>query len=239
MAEGRQVAAGPRRSRIMGCMIDEAPSDRVRTAPDPTGPTRGGPRWSWSAVACVVLLTLTVGQLLVATLFADRLDQFSGKGFGARLLLYPVMMLAVPGIWWSVTGRRGRPPYLAFAWIMLPFLVDVTGNTLDLYDSVGWWDDANHFVNWLFLGLGAAILLARSVRVRPGWEHVVLVTGIGAVAAIVWEVGEYYAFIRGGTELQTAYTDTLGDEVLGTLGALTAGLITTGLARRGVPGGGG
>jgi hypothetical protein len=54
---------------------------------------------------------------------------------------------------------------------------------------------------------------------------VLLVAGMGAIMAIGWEVGEYYAFIRGGTELSTAYTDTLGDEVLGTLGALIGGLI--------------
>jgi hypothetical protein len=52
-----------------------------------------------------------------------------------------------------------------------------------------------------------------------------MVAGIGAIMAVGWEVGEYYAFIRGGTELATAYTDTLGDEVLGTFGAILAGLV--------------
>ncbi|WP_020390130.1 hypothetical protein [Kribbella catacumbae] len=42
---------------------------------------------------------------------------------------------------------------------------------------------------------------------------------------MIWEAGEYVAFIRHSTELQTAYTDTLGDLALGTLGALLAGLI--------------
>ncbi len=174
-----------------------------------------------------LLLLATVGQLLVATFFAEGLEQFEGKGFGARLVLYPVMMLAVPVIWWFVTRQRQDPPWAAFAWIMLPYLIDVTGNTLNLYDTVGWWDEANHFVNWMFLGLGAGILLTRGERgrARPLWEIVLLVAGVGAIMAIFWEVGEYYAFIRGGTELDTAYTDTLGDEVLGTFGAMTAGVI--------------
>ena len=47
--------------------------------------------------------------------------------------------------------------------------------------------------------------------------------------AIGWELAEWYTFIRHGTELDTAYTDTLGDEALGTLGGLTAALL---LARR-------
>ena len=50
-------------------------------------------------------------------------------------------------------------------------------------------------------------------------------TGLGAVLAIAWELGEWYTFIRHGTELDTAYEDTLGDEALGTLGALLAGLL--------------
>ena len=111
---------------------------------------------------------------------------------------------------------------------MAPFLIDVTGNTLDLYDSVVWWDDANHFVNWFLLNAGLGMLVLR--RVGIAWVRVLLVTGLGAILAIGWEVGEWYTFIRHGTELDTAYQDTLGDEALGTLGALLAGLV---LARRG------
>lgn len=181
-----------------------------------------------SKSVAVGLLMLTVGQLAVAT-FVPGLDQFEGKGFAARLVLYPVMMLVVPAIWLLRNPRRraieaADPPWAAFAWIMLPFLVDVTGNTLNLYDALWWWDDLNHLVNWLFLGLGAGLLLTRGVPRRAA-EPVLLVAGVGAIMAICWEIGEYYAFIRGGTELATAYTDTLGDEVLGTLGATIAGLI--------------
>jgi hypothetical protein len=43
--------------------------------------------------------------------------------------------------------------------------------------------------------------------------------------AIVWELGEWYTFIRHSSELATAYEDTLGDEALGSLGGLTAALI--------------
>jgi uncharacterized membrane protein YjdF len=140
-------------------------------------------------------------------------------------------MLLPPVVWWLVARRRGDDgplPWAGFAFIASPFLVDVTGNTLDLYDSVGWWDDANHFVNWLLLCFGIGLLLERQT-VRPVWVLVVLVTGIGATLAIGWEVGEWWTFIRHGTELDTAYTDTLGDEVLGTLGGLTAALL---MARR-------
>ncbi|KRF23694.1 hypothetical protein [Phycicoccus sp. Soil803] len=180
--------------------------------------SRVGAGW-WAPAA---VLALTVVQLGVGT-FASSLQQFEGKAFGARLVAYPVMMLVVPAAWWLAhRGRDVRVLWGAFALVMAPFLIDVTGNTLDLYDSVVWWDDANHFVNWALLCAGLGLLLLQGIRVR--WARVLLVTGLGAVLAIGWELGEWYTFIRHGTELDTAYQDTLGDEALGTLGALVAGL---------------
>ncbi len=189
-----------------------------------------------AALATGAVLALTVLQLAVAT-FVPGLEQFEGKAFGARLAAYPLMMLLVPAVWWfadrrrrGVPGDRRRVPWAAFGWVMLPFLVDVTGNTLDLYDRVWWWDDANHLVNWFFLSLGLGLLMARSA-VRPAWALWLAVTGTGAALAIGWELGEWYAFIRHGTELATAYGDTLGDEALGTLGAAAAGLVVVRTAR--------
>ena len=51
--------------------------------------------------------------------------------------------------------------------------------------------------------------------VRPPWARVVLVAGIGSLLALGWEIGEWYTFIRHGTEIETAYEDTLGDMTLG------------------------
>jgi hypothetical protein len=187
---------------------------------------RGAPaRWT-----AIVVFLATVGQLLVAV-FATGLPQFSGKGFAARLGAYPVLMLAVPAVW--VVGRHLRGstaplPWAGFALIMTPFLIDVTGNTLDLYDMVVWWDDANHLVNWFLLCAGIGVLL-RPARIYPPWAFGWLVAGIGGLLAIGWELGEWYTFIRHGTELDTAYEDTLGDLVLGAVGAGLAGVL---VARR-------
>jgi uncharacterized membrane protein YjdF len=180
--------------------------------------------WTRPWVPALVLVA-TVVQLAVAEWWPG-IERFADKAFGARLLAYPVLMLLAPALWWFVVGRRDRaahPPYAAFTLVMLPFLVDVTGNSLDLYDSIDWWDDANHYVNWLFLLSGLGLLLAREVR--PDWVMALLVTGLGAILAIGWELGEWWTFIRHGTELDTAYEDTLGDLTLGTLGSLTAGLV--------------
>jgi hypothetical protein len=192
--------------------------------------TRGTDR---GFVAAVVVFAATMLQLLIAT-FATGLQQFTGKGFGARLAAYPILMLALPVAWLVVTRRRGTAqttmPWSAFAVVMAPFLVDVTGNTLDLYDSVAWWDDANHLANWFLLSTGIGLLLVRA-RISPRWALGLLVAGIGGLLAIGWELGEWYIFIRHGTELDTAYEDTLGDQALGTLGAALAGLLVVRLAR--------
>ncbi len=164
-------------------------------------------------------------QLAVAT-FVPGLEQFEGKAFGARLVGYPLMMLIVPAIYWAWSKRQSPAPgtpWAAYALLWAPFLIDVTGNTLDLYDSVVWWDDANHFVNWFLLSAGAGLIISKSSTLPP-WALGWLTVGIGAILAITWELGEWYAFIRHGTELETAYEDTLFDEVLGTLGAGVAGI---------------
>lgn len=156
------------------------------------------------------------------------LEQFDGKAFGARLATYPIAALVVPVIWWRLD--RPQPyPYAIDLLAALPFLIDVLGNTFDLYDTIDWWDDANHFVNWAILCTAVALALRR-VSIR-GWVLFGLTLGFGAVSAVLWEFGEYFAFIRHSDELRTAYTDTLGDLALGLTGSmLAATLVTT--ARR-------
>ena len=192
---------------------------------------------SWGAAVTVLVFVATVAQLVVAT-FVDGLPQFEGKGFGARLIAYPALMLSVPALWWwfwrradAAGAQRSTPPWSGFALLMAPFLIDVTGNTLNLYDSIVWWDDANHLVNWFLLSAGIGVLLQRT-SVQPPWALGLLVAGLGAVLAVGWELAEWFAFIRHGTELATAYEDTLGDQALGCLGAAAAGALTARWSRR-------
>jgi hypothetical protein len=165
--------------------------------------------------------------LLVFGAFSG-LEQFEGKAFGWRLLTYPLAALVVP-VGWRLAGARPPYPYAADILLTMPFLVDVAGNALDLYDTISWWDDFNHFLNWALLTGGVAALL---LRTRIGrLELAALAIGFGAVAAILWELAEYFTFIRGSEEEATAYTDTLGDMSLGLLGATVAG-VAAALLRR-------
>jgi hypothetical protein len=152
------------------------------------------------------------------------LEQFEDKAFGWRLLTYPIAAVIVP-LWWRLAGRPPPYPYALDILIVSPFLVDVVGNALDLYDSISWWDDLNHFVNWMLLSFAVGQLLLRFGL--PRFEMFVIIVGVGAIAAILWELAEYFAFIRNSSELDTAYTDTLGDMSLGLAGATTAALATS------------
>lgn len=193
-----------------------------------TPSTRSLPRAAW---VCVAILLLTVIQLAIGAF--GGLSQFADKGFGYRLIVYPVLMLILPVIWWlrhRETSLR-RLPWTAFALIGAPFLIDVSGNTLGLYDSVDVWDNINHFFNWALLLGGIGLLIAR-LDIRPRWVLVAVITGLGSILAVLWEIGEWWTFIRRGTELDGAYEDTLSDELLGTLGAFLAALIVERVSRR-------
>jgi len=176
---------------------------------------------AWFPALTLALTTV----LLLAAVLVPGVDQFEGKGWSVRLVAYPALMLVAPAAWWWARGRRGAAPvpYVAFGLIMLPFLSDTTANWLDLFRTVGWWDDASHFAHWFLLSAGIGLLV--SPHVRPPWVVVPLVAGLGAVLALGWELGEYALFLRTGKEAGGAYRDTLGDETLGTTGALVAGLL--------------
>ncbi len=177
----------------------------------------------------MLVLAATLVGLVAAAL--SGADQFEGKGWAVRLVAYPTLMLLAPAIWWA--ARRGRdesPPYGAFGLIMLPFLSDTIGNWLDLFRTVSWWDEASHAAHWFLLCAGLGLLV--SGPVRPRWVVVPLVTGIGALLALAWELGEWWLFIRHGTEARGAHRDTLGDESLGVVGALAAAFVVMWWERR-------
>ena len=114
-------------------------------------------------VGLPLVVTLKVAVIGLTALGAfGGLERFEEKGFGWRLLWYPTAVLALP-VLWRALKKRGPYPYLADALITFPFFVDVMGNVLNLYDTIDWWDDVNHFANWLFLSLGLGVLVINAV----------------------------------------------------------------------------
>ena len=183
---------------------------------------------AWLDLAVKVALV----ALLVFAVARPDLPQFAGKAMSGRAIAYPIAALVVPAVWWWF-GRRRRwdYPFVVDILVVLPFLIDVAGNAADLYDTVSWWDDANHFVNWAILVAGFGQVLVRSDLNRLVIAS--LCIGFGFVTAVLWEFIEYFTFIRDNeNELRTAYTDTLGDLALGLGGSTLAAAFTTVFVRR-------
>ncbi|GAA3230532.1 hypothetical protein [Actinocorallia longicatena] len=177
-------------------------------------------RWRGAAVGLKALL---VALLLLAVAFPGW-ERFADKAMGTRAIAYPVAVM-VPWLWWRWRGRaRGREyPWDVDALVTAPFVIDVGGNALDLYDRVTWFDDACHFGNWALLGGAAGLALRRSGL--PRWAVALTCSGIGAITAILWELAEYGVFILDTPESVSIYRDTIGDLTLGLAGATVAGLL--------------
>lgn len=162
--------------------------------------------------------------LLVLTAIGHDWPQLQGKAVPLRLAFYPLAALIVPAVWWA-RGRRDRYPHDVDALLVAPFAIDLAGNLLDLFDTITWWDDANHLVNWALLVAAIGRLLARTRLDRL--VRIGLAVGFGAVSATLWELGEYLAFVQNSAEQFTAYRDTMGDETLGLTGSVIGAVLTS------------
>ena len=171
----------------------------------------------------VAVKAATIALLAIALASPD-LPQFQGKAFTGRAIVYPVALAVVPVVWWLF--GRGRMPYPVAVDILigLPFLIDMAGNALNLYDTIDWWDDANHLVNWFLHTAAIGLLLRKTTLAAPARAG--LAVGWAATTAILWELAEFVAFVPGSAEASTAYADTLGDLALGLLGGTVAAVAT-------------
>ena len=173
-------------------------------------------------LALDIAAKVALAALLLHALLNPDLPQYADKAMQWRVITYLPAVMVIPLAWWLFW--RTRPfPVVSDLLFTLAFLIDTLGNALDLYDTIEWWDDLTHFGNWILLAAGFVALgwPARATRLT----RVALGVGFGAVAAIVWEAFEYVTFVPGSPEAATAYQDTLGDLVLGLLGALVGASI--------------
>jgi hypothetical protein len=170
------------------------------------------------AIADIAVKVALVVLIIVAIAYPD-LGNVRGKAAPLRAIAYPAGVLIVPTIWWF--RFRGRPfPWLGDLLVSLPWFTDTLGNRLNLFDSLSWFDDWMHFMNWALLTSGLLILTLPAPA--SWWRTFERAVALGVSLALGWELAEYVAFIRDSPELATAYTDTLGDMILGTTGSIVA-----------------
>lgn len=158
--------------------------------------------------------------MLLSALVDPDGSNLRGKAAELRAVVYPMLAFTVPLIWAVWWKERASFPWLADFLVTVTCFTDILGNRWDLYDSIVWFDDWMHFMNTGFLA--AAVILLTMSRTSTLGRVLERALAFGATAAIAWELGEYAAFIHGSSEREFAYTDTLGDLGLGTLGAIVA-----------------
>ena len=187
-----------------------------------TADHEGGRRLMW------VIKGALAASLLAGLLFPG-IPGVAGKGWPERCVGYPISALVVPTIW-VLRGRRGRYPYLADALLVVPFVLDLLGNLVNLFDTMEQFDDVLHFVNWTFLV--AALVLFVAPAGLAHWNLVLMGSGFGALAIVAWEGVEWIIQEMGTTGLQLTYDDTVGDLVLSTAGGILGALVTAHLLAR-------
>jgi drug/metabolite transporter superfamily protein YnfA len=194
-----------------------------------------GSRWG---VADGVAKGLLAVLLLFALTHSDW-DRFSDKAMIARAVAYPLLIAIVPAVWYVRAVRARRAGRVAAAYpglvgllVTMPFVIDVGGNALDLYDRIDVFDDVCHFGNWALLCSAVGVALLSRPDALPGWVVGSLCVGFGATTAVLWEIAEYGAFVTHTPERYTLYRDTMGDLTLGLAGSIAAGLACGVAARR-------
>jgi hypothetical protein len=160
--------------------------------------------------------------LLALAMITPEVANLEGKAAEARAIGYPLASFTVPILWYFFW--RDRPfPWLVDLMVTVTCFTDILGNRLNLYDTIDWFDDWMHFQNNGILA-GAFVLLTLHHQ-ASFWRTVERALAFGAPAAIIWELAEYWAFLRFSAERQFGYVDTLGDLAQGLTGTVVAAVV--------------
>lgn len=179
--------------------------------------------------ALVVTGKVVVAFCVVRVLLDPAWGNLEGKAPVARAIMYPLWAMVVP-VLWTTTSRASAFPWLADLLVTLTCLTDLAGNRLDLYNSVDRFDDGMHLVNAALVSTAFVVLTVdRPATLR---EVVEAAVAFGVTASLAWELFEYGTFLTRSTEWTTAYSDTVGDLILGWVGSVVAGLVVAVVWRR-------
>jgi len=178
-----------------------------------------------------ILMKLALLGLVLHAIFLNELTQYRQKAFGIRIVSYPIVASLSFIIYYLFLKRKKVAyPIIADLCLTLVVLADFAGNTLNLYDSISWWDDVMHFLISIPWVIVAGLILRKYIKNK----HVIfgLVVGYGSVTHVLWEVFEYLSFVRSNSvESITAYKDTIGDLVMSLGGSIVGAVIVAYLVR--------
>ncbi|WP_270255257.1 MULTISPECIES: hypothetical protein [Kocuria] len=176
----------------------------------PPLPPPTGPRSPAGSIALVVRWLAPLSALLTV-LFADTA--------GAAVMM--LVCLATTIMW------RARLPAALEVTTNLVLLVAAWSSVFLLYERLAHWDLVVHCAATAVLAELAFRALERWGRLRApsAVAHVTVVTGLGAVLALLWEFVEFAGYALVDPRVEVGYLDTMGDLAAGCVGSLVIGAL--------------
>jgi hypothetical protein len=156
-------------------------------------------------------------------LLAPDLPQFQDKYLALRSFTYPPLMLVVP-ILWHLFGNSRPYPHLFDTMVMLPFVLDMSANALNLYNSLAGVDWYAHLLITAIAvtAFGMALVTLPVGRLAAA----ALTIGFGSTVHTVWEIAEYWMMRMGALGLDLTYENTISDLTMGLLGTVIGTVLT-------------
>ena len=189
------------------------------------GFARVGKRFAhvWEGVTPPALAVNVFLRVLIVIFTIDALinagdQRFAGKALGPRnvgillglSLLFPLLQ--------AVRGQWKRYPMWYDNLYLSIFVVDMGGNTLNLYNSIEWWDHIPHFH-----GPGAlAVVMMGAFGMRA-----IAAAGLTTMLHVWLEIEEFYGDVFLHTHNVNGVQDTVNDELFGLLGVIVYVVIFT------------
>ena len=172
-----------------------------------------------------IFLKVSLSLLIIHAIFFSDLPHYKDNAIATRVILYPIAAIATWFIYSLILKKKTKEyPYIMDICMTFVVASDLLGNTLDLYNTIWWWDDAMHFL----LTIPWVIVFGYFLRNKGLSRKVLfgLVLAYGSTTHIIWEIFEYLSFVRSNpTESLTAYQDTIGDLVLSLSGTLVGAIV--------------
>lgn len=147
----------------------------------------------------------------------------------------PAAAAAISLVWGGQMVARSLLPRGPADWGMqMLFLASGWFAVLGLYQQFLWLDIPMHYFT-----TGAVAWLTWTVLVRSGGlshqprtrvqrvTQVAIVTALGALGSVLWELGEWFGYSFTTSQVGVGYDDTIGDMFCGVLGALTVAVLVT------------
>jgi hypothetical protein len=166
---------------------------------------------TWHALAVNLLLRLCILVFTVDALINAGDPRFEGKALGPRnvgillglSMLFPLLQ--------AVRGQWKRYPMWYDNLYLSIFALDMAGNTLNLYNTIGWWDHVSHFHG---PGALAAVLMgAFGLRALAA-------AGLSTMLHAWLEIEEYYGDVFLHTHNVKGIEDSMNDLLFGLVGAV-------------------